>query len=98
VVHKCVSDRSLAIAHGLDAALWQQDEQEKWHPREVSDEELQALIDQHYSDAADAALAVLRDAPVPEPKKKRKAASKPRNTGGKRRKTQDTGQMRMELE
>ena len=35
VVEKCRSDRSLAIAHGLEDALWSQDQAGKWQPRPV---------------------------------------------------------------
>jgi len=61
VIPKCHKDRSLAIAHGLESALWEIDADGKWQPREVSGQELDALIEARSSltvrDARDRLLA-----------------------------------------
>ena len=65
VVPKCTEDRSLAIAHGLEEALWEEDEDGKWQPKEVSDEEIEALVDERTSPQVKAALNDLLSAPAP---------------------------------
>ncbi|MFC1805508.1 BREX-1 system adenine-specific DNA-methyltransferase PglX, partial [Planctomycetota bacterium] len=72
VVPKCTEDRSFAIAHGLEEALWEEDEDGKWQPKEVSDEEIQTLVDERTSPQVKAALDDLLAAPAPA-------------TGGRRR-------------
>ena len=61
VIPKCHKDRSLAIAHDLEDALWEMDDNDKWRPREVSAQELGALIAERSSltvkDARDRLLA-----------------------------------------
>ena len=61
VVPKCQKDRSLAIAHDLEDALWEMDDTDKWRPREVFAQELEALIEKRSSrtvrDARDRLLA-----------------------------------------
>ena len=44
VIPKCAEDRSFAIAHGLEAALWAKDpaDPESWRPRPTSTDELVA--------------------------------------------------------
>jgi hypothetical protein len=64
VVPKCVTDRSLAIAHGLEDALWAEGKDGKWKPKKVSREELQALIDERSSPTVKAALNDLLSAPA----------------------------------
>lgn len=65
VVPKCTADRSLAIAHGLEEALWVEGEDGKWRPKDVPPEELQALIGDWTSPTVKAALAELLAAPKP---------------------------------
>jgi len=65
VVPKCQSDRSLAIAHGLEETLWEQDEKGKWQPRDISRTQVEALIAERSSEAVKAALHNLLTAPMP---------------------------------
>ena len=70
-------DRSLAIAHGLEDALWFQDEADKWQPRAVSDAEIASLVQERSSAAVKDALAQLASAAVVAPARKTKSR-KPR--------------------
>lgn len=74
VVPKCTQDRSLAIAHELDETLWEEDKKGKWHPRKITKETLEALIQERTSITVKAALEELVNAPVPAgaTRKKRK--------------------------
>lgn len=56
VVHACASDRSIAIAHGLEKALWEQDEDGNWAPRSDAEEQIATLIAERRSPAGEAAL------------------------------------------
>ena len=67
VVPKCRTDRSLAIAHGLEDALWFEDAQGRRQPRAVSDAEIARLVDERRSSAVVDALAKLDTAPPPTP-------------------------------
>jgi hypothetical protein len=62
VVPKCATDRSLAIAHGLDAIFWREDPEKpgKWIARKVTDLELRGLIAERTSAAVKAAVEELR--------------------------------------
>jgi hypothetical protein len=62
VVPKCLDDRSLAIAHGLEEAFWQEDEGGKWTKRAVSDDEVARLVAERSKPAVKAALKSLLDA------------------------------------
>lgn len=44
VLPKCHKDRSLAIAHGLEESLWEEDKDGKWKPRDLSISELNDLV------------------------------------------------------
>ena len=44
VVPKCVSDRSLAIAHGLEDVFWVEAGDGKWKPRETATRPISELI------------------------------------------------------
>lgn len=66
VVPKCRTDRSLAIAHGLEDAFWEEKDG-KWTPKDVSDEEVEALIRKRKSSAVEAALKSLLSASAPVP-------------------------------
>lgn len=65
VVPKCAKDRSLAIAHGLEEVFWCEDQDGKWQPKIVSDEEVEALVAERTSPAVKAALKSLLEAPAP---------------------------------
>jgi hypothetical protein len=66
VVPKCMEDRSLAIAHGLEAELWQEDPTTgKLQPRKVSPDALNQIIQQRTSSAVKDALKSLLAAPTP---------------------------------
>ena len=71
VVPKCRSDRSLAIAHGLDEVFWQEEANNgKAMPRPVDEATVQALIASRRSVAIERALADLQDAEVALPRQK----------------------------
>lgn len=65
VVPKCIKDRSLSIAHGMEGAFWEEDEDGKWRSKKVSQETKKALIHKHTSPTVKAALEDLINAPVP---------------------------------
>jgi len=65
VVPKCAKDRSLAIAHGLEEAFWEEDDKGKWKPKKVSKENKEALIQERTSPTVKAALEDLLKAPLP---------------------------------
>jgi hypothetical protein len=58
VVPKCVEDRSLAIAHGLDDVFWVRNpnSNDKWQPREISATHIELLVAQRHNPATSAAL------------------------------------------
>jgi hypothetical protein len=56
VVAACASDRSVAIAHGLEEALWEEAEDGKWEPRADAEEQVVKLVAEHRSPAIQAAL------------------------------------------
>lgn len=56
VVPKCTSDRSLAIAHGLEDVFWIEGEDGKWEPRKMPMRPVSALVAERSSEAAKAAL------------------------------------------
>ena len=63
VVPKCVEDRSLAIAHGLEKDFWFEDKDGKWKPYEKPQRLVQDLVRERTSTAVKAALKSLLDAP-----------------------------------
>jgi hypothetical protein len=63
VVPKCVGDRSLAIAHGLEDVFWVESEDGKWKPRNEPTRSTDALVTERSSAAVKAALKSLMDAP-----------------------------------
>ena len=88
VIPKCTSDRSLAIAHGLEERLWQQTNNGNWLPRHFSEAEMQALIAANTNPAVKSALERFLAAPPPvaptrtrTPRATRSAAA-PRSTRG----------------
>jgi len=76
VVPKCTTDRSLAIAHGLDEALWEEDEEGKWHAKGISKETLNALIQERTSATVRAAMEELLNASVANGASRRKTRRK----------------------
>ena len=69
VVPKCVTDASLAIAHGLEEVFWVQDDRERFQPKEEPEggwtPVIEQLVKDRSSPAVKAALQSLLDAPVP---------------------------------
>ena len=83
VIPKCTSDRSLAIAHGLEDRLWQETSNGNWLPRQLSEADLQAFIAEHSNPAVKNALERFLAAPPPvAPAKKR---AKRASTGSPRK-------------
>jgi hypothetical protein len=78
VIPKCATDRSLAIAHGLEAIFWREDPEKpgKWVARKVTDLELRGLIAERTSAAVKAAVDSLVGATINEgaPRRGRKGA------------------------
>jgi hypothetical protein len=65
VVPKCIDDRSLAIAHGLETALWREAADGTWEPKKVGADEVAALVAERTSAAVKAALKSLLGASAP---------------------------------
>ena len=64
VVSKCADDRSLAIAHDLEAVFWVEGDGGKWRKREIGARTIERLVAERTSPAVKAALADLLAAPV----------------------------------
>ncbi len=80
VIPKCTSDRSLAIAHGLEERLWQETNNGNWLPRQLSEADLQALIAEHSNPAVKSALERFLAAPPPMAPTRTRAPRAPRST------------------
>jgi hypothetical protein len=81
VIPKCTTDRSLAIAHGLEERLWQETNNGNWLPRQLSEADLQALIAKHSNPAVKSALERFLAAPPPvAPTRTRASRSTTRST------------------
>ena len=80
VVPKCQTDRSLAIAHGLEDTLWFEDQDGTWRSLQVPEATVQQLIAERSSATVKAALADLRAAPAPVGRSTRRAARAPRSS------------------
>ncbi len=65
VVPKCAQDRSLAIAHGLEAVFWQEGDKGKWLPATVAQAEIDRMVGERSSPAVKDALNSLLAAPAP---------------------------------
>jgi hypothetical protein len=63
VVPKCATDRSLAIAHGLEDVFWFEDEDDKWKPREERVRSVNEIVKERTSPAVKDALRSLIEAP-----------------------------------
>jgi hypothetical protein len=64
VVPKCATDRSFAIAHGLEDEFWFEESPGKWKPRTEPTRPIAELIAERSSPAVKAALHSLQNAPV----------------------------------
>lgn len=56
VVRACASNRSIAIAHGLEEALWEEDEDGNWVPSSDMEEQIATLVAERRSPAVESAL------------------------------------------
>ncbi|HQP89010.1 MAG TPA: hypothetical protein PLL76_22365 [Thermoanaerobaculia bacterium] len=65
VIPKCATDRSLAIAHGLEEVFWEEDAKGKWAARKKPVTPVATLVAERTSPAVKAALQDLLEAPVP---------------------------------
>ena len=83
VVPKCATDRSLAIAHGLEDAFWYEDSEGKWQPRKVNETDVEKLVKERTVAAAKDALTSLLDAPAP-PRSRSNRKKAPRTKGTRR--------------
>ena len=64
-VPKCVADRSLAIAHGLEDVFWFEDSDGKWKPRPKPTRSVSALVAERTSAAVKAARDSLVNTATP---------------------------------
>ena len=71
VLPKCATDRSLAIAHGLEDVFWMQGDDGKWKSRRSPTRPIEDLVRERTSVAVKAALKSLLEAPAPSGPKAR---------------------------
>jgi hypothetical protein len=64
VVPKCKTDRSLAIAHGLEDVFWVEGDDGKWKPLAVPTRAIDELVRERTSIAVKAAVKSLLEAPA----------------------------------
>jgi hypothetical protein len=64
VVPKCATNRSIAIAHGLESEFWVEGADRKWKARPTPLKPLEELVRERSSPAVKAALKSLLDAPT----------------------------------
>ena len=83
VVPKCATDRSLAIAHGLDDVFWAEGADGKWKAREEPTRSIDGIIEERTSSAVKAALKSLLEASVSGTARKLGKRSKA-SVGGRR--------------
>jgi hypothetical protein len=76
VVPKCIDDRSLAIAHGLEEVFWHEDSAGAWRKTQVDDATVQQLIRERTSSTVKAALNDLLFAQAPTASGGRRAATR----------------------
>jgi len=79
VIPKCASDRSLAIAHGLEEVFWEEDAKGKSAARKKPLTPFAELVAERTSPAVKAALKDLLEAPVPGGAARAKGRGKRRN-------------------
>jgi hypothetical protein len=77
VVPKCSTDRSLAIAHGLEDVFWVEGDHGKWKQRPTPTRPVDELVRERTSVALKAALKDLTEASAPTGQKTRKRRSSP---------------------
>ena len=82
VIPKCITDRSLAIAHGLEERLWQETNNGNWLRRQISEADLQALIAEHSNPAVKSALERYLAAPPPVAPTRTRASRSTRASSG----------------
>lgn len=75
VVSKCATDRSLAIAHGLEDIFWADGSDGKWTARKMPTRPIDELVAERISAAVKAALASLGNSPSPIGGRKRRTIS-----------------------
>jgi predicted RNA methylase len=87
VIRKCTTDRSLAIAHGLEERLWQETSKGNWLQHQVSEAELQALLAEYSKPAVQNALErfLAASPPVAAARTRAPRAAKSSSTGATRR-------------
>ena len=94
VIPKCTTDRSLAIAHGLEERLWQEINNGNWLPRQLSEAELNTLINEHTKPAVKNALEGFLAAPPPvAPTRTRATRATRSSTSGTTRKPRGSATM-----
>lgn len=76
VVPKCIDDRSLAIAHGLEDVFWHEDDSGTWSKKQVDEGTVERLIEERASTSVKAALKELLSAPAPVTRKGRTGRSR----------------------
>jgi hypothetical protein len=81
VIPKCITDRSLAIAHGLEERLWQETSNGNWLPRQLTEADLQALIAEHSNPAVKSALERFLAAAPPVAPTRTRASRSTRSAG-----------------
>jgi hypothetical protein len=81
VVPKCATDRSLAIAHGLEEVFWVENSEGKWVARGTPSRTLEELVRERTSPAVKAALDSLLQAPVAQNGGRRSRGRRVRATG-----------------
>ncbi len=81
VIRKCTTDRSLAIALGLEERLWQETNNGNWLQRQLSEADLQALIAEHSNPAVKNALERFLAAPPPVAPTRTRASRSTRASG-----------------
>jgi hypothetical protein len=81
VIPKCTTDRSLAIAHGLEERLWQETNNGNWLPRQLSEADLQTLIAERSNPAVKSALERFLAAPPPVAPTRSRASRSTRASG-----------------
>jgi hypothetical protein len=76
VVPKCATDRSLAIAHGLEDEFWVEGADGKWKARTTPTRPVEELVRERSSPAVKAALKALLEAPAPAGSARRAGAGR----------------------
>jgi hypothetical protein len=72
VIPKCASDRSLAIAHGLEDIFWVEGDDGKWKTRSTPSHTVDELILERSSPAVKSALKMLLESPDSAPTSRRR--------------------------